>query len=74
MSKQRTKYTQRRDGEGFSIPNKQIYKIACCDCGLVHRLVLVAPGLPTGEQIGIAVERDNRATAARRRKTQRAKS
>lgn len=67
----KTKYTQRIDGEGFEIPNKTIYKLACCDCGLVHRIVLAAPGIKKGVGIGFASARDNRATAQiRRRKSQ----
>ncbi len=65
--KRRTTYTQRLDGEGFTIPNKTVYKLACCDCHLVHQLVLVVPGLRKGAGIGAAAKRDNRATAARRR-------
>lgn len=64
----RTRYTQRHDGEGFEIPNRTQYKLACCDCGLVHRIALAAPGLKKGVGIGFASIRDNRATAARRRK------
>lgn len=64
----RTKYTQRYDGEGFEIPNLTPYKMACCDCGLVHKIVLAAPGVGKGVGIGFASERDNRATAQRRRK------
>lgn len=63
----RLKYAQRKDGEGFTIPNKTIYKLACCDCGLVHKIVIAAPGLRKGVKIGFAAKRDNRATAAKRR-------
>lgn len=67
MKKTRSKYTQRTDGEGFQIPNGEIYKLACCDCGLVHKIVIIAPGVKNGVGIGIAVARDNRATGQRRR-------
>lgn len=63
----RIKYAQRKDGEGFTIPNKTTYKLACCDCGLVHKIVIAAPGLRKGVKIGFAAKRDNRATAAKRR-------
>jgi hypothetical protein len=57
------KYIQRIDGEGFTVPSGEIYRIACCDCGLVHDFVFVS-----GERVvGIAAKRNNRATAARRR-------
>jgi len=59
-----TKYIQRDDGEGWSVKPGQVFKLACCDCGLVHRVVIV---VENGE-IGIAAERDNRATGQRRRK------
>ena len=62
-----SKYTQRTDGEGFEIPNKTVYKLACCDCGLVHQIVIAAPKLKRGEPIGFAAKRDNRATAQIRR-------
>jgi len=64
----KTKYTQRIDGEGFDIPNRTVYKLACCDCGLVHQIVLASPGVRKGVGIGFACKRDNRATAQRRKK------
>lgn len=45
----------------------QIFKLACCDCGLVHQVVIVVEG---GE-VGIAAKRDARATGQRRRKHSR---
>jgi hypothetical protein len=59
------KYTKRTDGEGWDVPSGQIYRIACCDCGLVHDFVFVSSN---GEPIGIAARRNERATAQRRRK------
>jgi hypothetical protein len=60
----KSKYTQRKDGEGFIVPSGKLYRIACCDCGLVHDFVFVAgKGV-----VGIAARRNNRATAQRRRK------
>ena len=69
MRAQRTAYTQRQDNEGFEVPNGEIYKLACCDCGLVHQIVIIAPGLKKGTPLGMAAKRDNRATAARRRRS-----
>lgn len=60
----KAKYTQRYDGEGFEVPNGKIYRLACCDCGLVHDMVFVAKGKGP---IGIAAKRNNKATAQRRR-------
>ena len=58
------KYKQRKDYEGFEVPSGEIYRIACCDCGLVHDFVFVSED---GKPIGIAAKRNNRATAQRRR-------
>ena len=68
MAADMSKYVQRQDNEGFEIPNGEPYKLACCDCGLVHQIVILAPRLKKGAIIGFAARRDNRATAARRRK------
>lgn len=58
-------YTQRTDGEGFAVPSGELYRIACCDCGLVHDFVFVSED---GKPIGIAARRNPRATAQKRRK------
>ena len=63
----RSRYKQRQDNEGFEVPSGEIYRIACCDCGLVHDFVFVSSN---GKPIGIAAKRNNRATAQRRRKLQ----
>jgi len=62
-----SRYTQRKDGEGWEVQPGQIFKLACCDCGLVHQVVIVVEG---GE-VGIAAKRDARATGQRRRKHSR---
>lgn len=59
----RATYKQRRDGEGFTIKRGELFRLACCDCGLVHDMVLTGRG-----HIGVAAKRNNRATAQRRRK------
>lgn len=58
------RYIQRQDGEGFEVPSGTLYRIACCDCGLVHDFVFVSED---SKPIGIASRRNNRATAQRRR-------
>lgn len=58
-----TKYKQRKDGEGFEVPLNEIYRVACCDCGLVHDIVWVYED----GKLGMAAKRNNRATAQRRR-------
>jgi hypothetical protein len=52
----KTNYTQRKDGEGWEIKPGEIFKLACCDCGLVHNVVIV---LEDGE-VGMAAERNKR--------------
>ncbi len=59
------RYIQRKDEEGFEVPSGTRYRIACCDCGLVHDFVFVSHDK---KSIGIAARRNNRATAAKRRK------
>jgi hypothetical protein len=61
------RYTKRTDGEGFTVPLGQVYRIACCDCGLVHDVVWVYEG----GKLGMAARRNNRATAQKRRKDTR---
>jgi hypothetical protein len=58
-------YEQLIDGEGSTVPAGQKFKFACCDCGLVHDMVLVPD--ENGKEIGIAVQRNKRATGQRRR-------
>ncbi len=60
------KYIARKDGEGFDVQSKVLTRWACCDCGLVHDLMFVAGR--KGAPIGVAARRNNRATAARRKK------
>lgn len=59
------RYKQRGDSEVFEVPVNKIYRFACCDCGLVHDLVFMSQDK---KPIYIAAKRNNRATAARRRK------
>jgi hypothetical protein len=61
------KYVERFDDEGFEVPSGELYRIACCDCGLVHDFVFVSED---GKNIGIAARRNNRSTAQRRRTKQ----
>lgn len=61
------RYKQLKDKEGWTVNNKELFRLACCDCGLVHNVAIVAPTLRKGTPLGFAVERNKRATAARRR-------
>lgn len=58
-----SRYIQRHDGEGFEVPIGKIYRLACCDCNLVHDVVFVVED----GKLGMATKRNNRATAQRRR-------
>lgn len=53
-----------KDGGSFEIAAGEVFRFGCCDCGLTHRMVIVEerPGV-----FGVALERHNRATSARRR-------
>ena len=59
------KYPRLIDGEGVEFKSKEMWKFMCCDCGLVHDMILVAGG--KGTPIGLAMRRNKRATAAARR-------
>lgn len=58
------KYEKLTDGIGVAMPANTIFRFACCDCGLVHDMVIAAA---TQKEVGLAVRRNKRATAARRR-------
>jgi len=61
-----TKYTKIKDYGPLAMPNEDTsLLLACCDCGLVHWLVL-AEDKETGERCILAI-RDNRRTAQLRR-------
>lgn len=78
-----TRYRSQKDGD-FIVPQMTGYRMACCDCGLVHTLdfqVMVAKPT-TGDrftltkprnrdrlQVTFKAYRNKRATAAMRRKT-----
>ena len=48
---------------GISLRSGQRLKLSCCDCGLVHKLVIISHDR---KSVGIAMKRDNRATAGKR--------
>ena len=61
------RYKQEYDGQWIR-PIKKGYKMACCDCGLVHRVEFAHVPYGSGRKIILRAWRDNRATAAMRRK------
>jgi hypothetical protein len=61
------KYHQVTDGE-WVMPRRKGYRLMCCDCGLVHVLDFALTKHGAGKAIQFKASRDNRATAAARRK------
>lgn len=63
------RYAHLEDGERRLLPAQfkgEVYhKLACCDCGLVHKMRVKV--LPKGEGIELTAWRDRRSTAAIRR-------
>ena len=57
------KYTQQFSGEWFK-PIMKGYKMACCDCGLVHKVEF---SVLNKNEIQMRVWRDERATSQKRR-------
>ena len=57
------RYPVLNDGDAIAIKPGEILRFACCDCGLVHN---IAFAYEDGE-IGIAIERNRRATGQKRR-------
>lgn len=64
------KFKKRKDGEGFAVPSGVVYRIACCDCGLVHDFVFLSHD---GKPIGIAARRNKKETKKFRRKMNHAR-
>lgn len=58
-------YTFRKDAEWFPVPTKAWCRMACCDCGLVHRLI--ARVSPRGRVFLSAVRDEQESTRVRRR-------
>jgi hypothetical protein len=61
------KYDRPKSGEWVR-PVRRGYKMACCDCGLVHRMDFMLTPWGVGSKIWFRVFRDERATSAMRRK------
>lgn len=53
-----SRYTQRIDNEGWTERSKVPFKLACCSCGLVHKMVIVAGR--KGTPVGVAAVQDRR--------------
>jgi len=66
MRRQRRRYPQVYDGEWVA-PRRSEYRMACCDCGLVHVLQFRLVPYGSGRAIEFRGFRDARATAGIRR-------
>ncbi|MFY2608945.1 hypothetical protein [Achromobacter ruhlandii] len=51
------------DGEGVELESNVPFRFACCDCGLVHDMVIVSED---GKPVGFALKRVPDATDERR--------
>ena len=60
------KYVLQKDGDWIQ-PIRKGYKVACCDCGLVHKIDIRV----RGSKIQYRATRDKRATGQFRRKLKR---
>src|SRR3546814_16709222 len=56
-------YQTLKDFEGIELESGKPFRSACCDCGLVHDVVIVSAA---ENPVGFAVKRNNPATADRR--------
>lgn len=61
------KYKQAKDGELIK-PVRKGYMMACCDCGLVHRLDFFLLPYKSGKGIFFRAYREVKRTAARRKR------
>lgn len=59
-----SRYKTLADAEGIELESGKPFRFACCDCGLVHDVVIVSQD---GKPVGFAVRRNKRATGQRRR-------
>lgn len=66
MARKRRRYDSPSAGEWVR-PVRQGYRMACCDCGLVHRIDFAHIPYGSGRKVIFRVWRDERATAAMRR-------
>lgn len=54
MEEREDGYLQIVDEEGFEIESEEMFRLKCCDCGLIHEVVLVSED---GNNIGVAMRR-----------------
>lgn len=56
-------YEVMTDGVGIAMEPNKMFRFACCDCGLVHDMVIATQ---SKKEFGIAVRRNKSATRWRR--------
>lgn len=61
------KYRREKDGD-WVWPVMEKYRLMCCDCGLVHDVEFVVTEVDGKPAVAFRARRNNRATAASRRK------
>jgi hypothetical protein len=57
------RYAQRIDDVEFGVPVGVVYKLCCCDCGLVHNCVFRIEG----DKLYLTATRNKRSTGQKRR-------
>lgn len=65
--RKRLRYIQAHDGEWLT-PRRRGWRMKCCDCALIHRVTFRIVKIRGRQTIQLKSYRDNRATAAARRK------
>lgn len=68
MARYRQEFAEKGRWSRWVQPKRKSYKLACCDCGLVHDMEFrLMPSLNGGKHIHFRVARNNRSTALIRR-------
>jgi len=62
-----------KDNDSAEIRNGETFRLACCDCHLVHDVEVWAEKLPDGAPLVIYLRRNRRLTQARRKLKEKTK-
>ena len=49
-------FEQLVDGEGISLQSNAVFRFKCCNCGLVHKMVIATE---EQQEVGFAVEQES---------------
>ena len=49
-------FEQLVDGEGISLQSNEVFRFKCCNCGLVHKMVIATE---EQQEVGFAVEQES---------------